>query len=152
MKYELKHYTEDKGFIDKILTMMRDHAIERLGANNYAPDTAKILGLWKLGVLRLITMCDDSGKLVGYQGWLCSNQLTNISLKQAIMSYIFIDKSARGTEEQFETFVQYGIDAMKILGQEDILFGVDGDQQWLLEKLGRMGFTTVRATQLSYKV
>jgi DNA-binding Lrp family transcriptional regulator len=150
MKYEVQHYKEDKPLVEAMLAMMAAHAIERLGASNYAPDTAKILGLWKMEVLRLILMRNDDGKIVGYQGWLCTNQLTNMSTKQAILSYIYIDKDNRNIAGQLGEFLKYGIDAMRILGAADILLNVDGDQMWLKDKFAEAGFGTVRAMQLSY--
>ena len=150
MKYELKHYTEDKNLIDEILAIMAIHALERVGEKNYAPDVVKIVGLWKMGVLRLVTMRSHEDKLIGYQGWLLSTPVTNTFLKQATLSYIFVEKESRGSATNFLEFVKYGVAAVKILGAVDILAGVDGDQPWLLDKFKLAGFTTERARQIVY--
>lgn len=150
MKYELKHYVEDRAFVDQMFAMMFEHAKERYGTANYNPDVKKILGLWSLGVLRVVTMRTDAGKLVGYQGWLCSAQLTNPKIQQAILTYVYVNPEFRGSGAQFTEFVSYGVQVMKVLGDQEIQVNIDSDQLWLRTKFEAAGFKTARSVQLAY--
>lgn len=150
MKYELKQYVEDKPFVEGMLEMMAAHGVTQRGAENYAPDTTKILTLWKAGVLRLVLMKDDADKVVGYQGWLMSSELHDMTKPQATMFSIYVDQQHRGSTELFEEFVKYSVNAMKILGATKILVGVDDNQPWLRKRFGEVGFTQAVTTTLLY--
>lgn len=149
MKYAVQQYTEDRAFIAELLELMTQHGIERLGKDVYAPDTTRILSLWKGGVLKLITGKSDDNKLVAYQAWIFTPSIYKTQT-QAVCGPMFIAKHLRGSVKSARDFLMYGVSAMRILGAHEVFTNVDADQMAIGHMLARSHLAEPISTQMKF--
>jgi hypothetical protein len=149
MKYSVQQYVEDKEFVSELLVLMRNHGIERLGKDVYAPDTTRILNLWKSGVLKLVVGKSDSGKLVAYQAWIFTPSIYK-TVNQAVCGPVFVSKELRGSVSSIRDFLMYGVSAMRILGAGEVFTNVDADQMAIGHMLSRAKLAKPISTQMKF--
>ena len=149
MKYSVQHFVEDKALINELLPLTNDHGRQRIGDQVYAPKIPRFLAGWKSGQLKIIIARDEvTNELVGYQVWGFNEMLFEDGVR-AVLGPIYLKPSHRGKD--VKGFVNYGVDAMIIMGAKDIRVECDADQptEKLFERAGGWVKASVQMQRVS---
>jgi hypothetical protein len=119
MKFAVQHYVEDSKLLDELLPLLNAWGKEAVPDGNFVMRTTQMLSLWKAGVLVLILARDETtSALKGFQIWWLYDPLY-LQQKRAVSGPIFIEKESRGGHG--DAFIHYGIQAVRILGAQDVI-------------------------------
>jgi hypothetical protein len=134
MKYNVQKYVEDRKLVDEMLALVNLNGVEMLGASVFEPDVMGMLNLWFSDTIKVVLARNDAGKLIGHQMWICSSHLFKRG-RIASLKTIYMLPEYRGSIPALKEFLKYGIDAMSILGFDDIAMTIDEEHASLKRAL-----------------